>query len=104
MPLTRFLFALPLLSGLAACVAPVSPEPDYAFVGRWQCGAGVYSFTNATYHDGKESLPITAVRQDGANFLLYLPKGQKLALGAVTSTGMTWVSTASGGQVNCQRR
>ena len=52
---------------------------------------------------GDKTLPIKAVRQDNRNFTLYFADGYVIGLGAVTATGMTWVSGASGDQFNCKR-
>lgn len=97
------LITLPALAALAACVEVESPQAAYAFVGRWDCEVEVFTFTNTTYNNGSETLPIKAVEADGWNYKLYFADGYLIGLGAVTETGMTWVSGATGDQFNCKR-
>jgi hypothetical protein len=103
MTLPRTLFALTALAGLSACVSSDGPAEDYAFVGTWDCQVETFTFTNTTYSYGDKTLPIKAVRQDNRNFTLYFADGYVIGLGAVTATGLTWVSGASGDQFNCKR-
>jgi hypothetical protein len=97
------LMALPLLLTLAACVQDSAPVEPYAFVGSWDCGVDVFTFTNTTYNNGSETYPIRNVARDGDNYTLLFDKGYMIGLGAVTATGLTWVSGASGDQFNCRR-
>ena len=97
-------FALPFCVALAGCVAaPKGPTEPYAFVGRWDCGVETFTFTNTTYNNGSETFPIQSVRRDGRNYTLRFANGYVIGLGAVTATGLTWVSGASGDQFNCTR-
>lgn len=88
---------------LAACVADDGPSDPYAFVGSWDCGVGTFTFTNTTYNDGTNTYPIRSVRRDGRNYTLRFNNGFLLALGAVTETGLTWVSGTTGDKLNCRR-
>ncbi|MES2914686.1 MAG: hypothetical protein V4753_06150 [Pseudomonadota bacterium] len=96
-------FALPLLLSLAACVQTSGPSEPYAFVGSWDCGVDTFTFTNTTYNNGTDTYPIQNVARDGSNYTLRFGNGYVLALGAVTATGLTWVSGQSGDQFNCVR-
>jgi hypothetical protein len=91
-----------LLLLLAACVAQEPAEP-YAFVGSWDCGVEVFSFTNTSYNDGTNTYPIRSVAQDGRNYTLFIEGGFKVGLAAVTATGLTWISGTTGDQLNCRR-
>jgi hypothetical protein len=88
---------------LAACVADDGPSDDYAFVGSWDCGVETFTFTNTTYDDGTNTYPIRSVRRDDRNYTLRFDNGFLLALGAVTDTGLTWVSGTTGDTLNCRR-
>jgi hypothetical protein len=88
---------------LAACVADEGPSEPYAFVGSWDCGVETFTFTNTTYDDGTNTYPIQSVRRDGGNYTLRFANGYVIALGAVTDTGLTWVSGTTGDQFNCRR-
>jgi len=101
--MTRRSLALPVFLGLAACVQQTGPSEPYAFVGRWDCGVSVFTFTNATYNNGDTTYPIQSVSRDGRNYTLRFANGYVIALAAVTDTGLTWVSGASGDQFNCRR-
>ena len=95
--------ALPLCLALAACVQDSGPSEPYAFVGSWDCGVDTFTFTNTTYNNGTDTYPIQNVARDGDNYTLRFGNGYVLALGAVTATGLTWVSGQSGDQFNCVR-
>jgi hypothetical protein len=87
---------------LAACVNDGPSEP-YAFVGSWECGDTVLSFTNTSYNDGTKTYPIKAVSKNGQNYTLFFANGQRIGLGLVTATGLTRISGSTGGQLNCRR-
>ena len=95
------LLLAPLL--LAACVRDVAPVESYAFVGRWDCGVSVMTFTDKTYDNGDGAMPIRSVTRDGTSYTLTFDGGYMIALAAVTATGMTWVSGKTGDQFNCRR-
>lgn len=97
------LIALPFCLGLAACVEDSGPSEPYAFVGSWDCGVETFTFTNGTYNNGSDTYRMSSVTQDGRNYTLRFSNGYMIALAAVTATGMTWVSGASGDQFNCVR-
>ncbi|MBL9047228.1 MAG: hypothetical protein JNK34_07955 [Tabrizicola sp.] len=100
--MTRALLCLSALAGLPACVSE-GPVEDYAFVGTWDCEVETFTFTNTTYSYADKVLPIRSVARDGRNYTLYFADGYVIGLGAVTKTGLTWVSGASGDQFNCKR-
>lgn len=98
------LFALPLLLLLSACVSePNGPSEPYAFVGSWDCGVEVFTFTNTTYNNGDNTYTILSVARDDRNYTLTFANGYVIGLGAVTATGLTWVSGTTGDQFNCRR-
>ena len=102
-PALSSLAALALVAGLAACVADDGPSAPYAFVGTWDCGVETFTFTNTSYNDGTSTYPIRSVRRENSNYTLRFDNGFLLALGAVTETGLTWVSGTSGNMLNCRR-
>lgn len=95
--------ALPLCLALAACVQDSGPSEPYAFVGAWDCGVDTFTFTNTTYNNGSDTYPMQSVSRDGSNYNLRFANGYQIALVAVTDTGLTWISGASGDQFNCRR-
>lgn len=97
------LHVLPLVLALAACVQETGPSEPYAFVGSWDCGVETFTFTNTTYNDGTNTYPIQDVRRVDRNYTLRFANGYMIALGAVTETGLTWVSGTTGDQFNCVR-
>ncbi len=88
---------------LAACVTDDVPSEPHAFVGTWDCGVGVFRFTNTTYTTGSDTYPILSVERDRRNYTLRFANGYIVGLGAVTATGLTWVSGTTGDQLNCRR-
>ena len=100
--MSRARFCLAALA-LAGCGANEGPAVPYAFVGTWDCGSTVLTFTNSTYDDGTSTYPILAVGRDGDNYTLRFANGYIVALAAVTDTGLTQVTSASSAQLNCRR-
>ena len=99
----RPLAALGLPLALAACVSdPVAVDP-YPFVGTWDCEVEVFTFTDTTWNNGSQTLPIRNVTRDGRNYTLLFSGNYVIALAAVTDTGMTWVSGRTGDQFSCRR-
>ena len=96
------LLVLPLLA-FAGCVQESGPVEPYAFVGAWDCGVETFTFTNSTYNNGSETYRMQSVTRNGRDYILRFADGYSIALAAVTETGMTWVSCASGDQFNCRR-
>jgi hypothetical protein len=94
---------LTLALGLAACTQETGPTEPYAFVGRWDCGVDVFTFTNTTYNNGDTTYPILSVSRDDQNYTLRFANGYVIGLAAVTDTGLTWVSGTTGDQFNCRR-
>jgi hypothetical protein len=94
---------LPLCLVLAACVQEAGPAEPYAFVGSWDCGVDTFSFTNTTYNNGSDTYRMQSVSRNGRDYILRFANGYTIALAAVTETGLTWVSGASGDQFNCRR-
>jgi hypothetical protein len=98
------LLALPVCLALAACVQDSGPTEPYAFVGSWDCGVDTFTFTNTTYNNGSDTYTMLSVSRKGPrDFILRFANGYTIALAAVTDTGLTWVSGASGDQFNCRR-
>jgi len=97
------LLALPLCLTLAACVQEDGPVDPYPFVGSWDCGVAVFSFTNTTYNNGSDTYRILDVRRSDRDYWLRFANGSMIALAAVTETGLTWVSGTTGDQFNCRR-
>jgi hypothetical protein len=99
----RAVAALGLALGLAACAPEPVPVEPYPFAGTWDCGAQTFTFTDTTWNNGTQTLPILSVARDGWNYTLFFPSGYMFALVAVTETGMTWVSGKTGNKLNCRR-
>ena len=101
--MSPFRLTLTLCLVLAACTQDSGPSEPYAFVGSWDCGVDTFTFTNTTYNNGSDTYPIQHVSRDDRNYTLHFANGYVVALGAVTATGLTWVSGATGDQFNCVR-
>jgi hypothetical protein len=102
--MTRRLICLAAALGLVACGSgDAGPSEPYAFVGTWECGTTTLSLTSTTYTDGTRTYPIRTVARDGRNYTLGFADGYVIALAAVTETGLTRVSGATGDTVNCRR-
>ncbi|MFN4201735.1 MAG: hypothetical protein ACK4GM_01585 [Tabrizicola sp.] len=95
--------ALPLCLVLAACVDDRGPTEPFAFVGRWDCGVQIFAFTNTTYDNGSRTYAIQSVSRQDRTYTLRFANGYVITLAAVTDTGLTWISGATGDQFNCRR-
>lgn len=88
---------LSVCAGLAETAAP------YAFVGAWDCEVATFTFTDTTYNNGSEDLPIRKITEDGGAFQLDFDDGYMISLGNVTDTTMDWVSGETYDQFACKR-
>ncbi len=99
----RLAVALAGTALLAGCASDPGPAEPYPFVGTWDCEVETFTFTETTYNNGSQTLPIRNVSRDGRNYTLFFPGNYVIALAAVTDTGMTWVSGKTGDQFSCRR-
>jgi hypothetical protein len=104
-PMTRIPHILALLA-LTACVDtpdPVVDTPAYPFVGTWDCGVADFTFTNTTYNNGSETLPIESVVPRANSFVLGLPDGNSVSLSMDGADRMQWLSGTTGDTFDCTR-
>ncbi len=101
--MTRRVLCLTFVLAVTACTQESKLTVPYGFVGSWDYEVSTFTFTNSTYNNGSESYSIQSVSQQGRDYVLRFAGGYTIALAAVTETGMTWVSGASGDQFNCRR-
>ncbi|MDY8108398.1 hypothetical protein U0C82_04425 [Fulvimarina sp. 2208YS6-2-32] len=94
----------------AACLAFMVPSAAKAnaeappFVGTWDCGVAVFTFTDNVYDNGSEDLPIRHVETgaDGA-YTLVFDEDYRITLSGFTGKEMGWYSHASGDDFDCTR-
>lgn len=95
----------PILAAcLLALLAPSALADDYPFVGRWDCEVGTFTFTEDTYNNGAEDLPILEAQEgtDGSYTLMFADD-YMITLSGFTGDEMGWFSPASGDSFQCRR-
>jgi hypothetical protein len=95
--------ALPLIATAACVPPPAGPATAYPFVGAWDCEIATFTFTDTTYDNGSETLPIRAIDQSGNAYTLGFDDGYVVTLGMNADGTMSWLSGATGDQFTCQR-
>lgn len=93
-------FLLPLSVTLLA--TPLAAQ-DLPFIGTWDCGVAIFSFTGTIYNNGSENMDITDVAVDGAGHVLTLGDGTQISVTQTSDGGLTWVSAVSGDSFTCAR-
>ncbi len=73
------------------------------YVGRWDCGVGVFTFTTDTYDPGDGPLKIAKIEQKDGDYHFMFEDGYGFWVSGVTATGMGWLSDASGDAFDCKR-
>lgn len=103
MPFAKPALCVAMILGLSVSAALADATPRYPFVGTWDCEVALFTFTDTTYNNGSEDLPIRSVSEDGTNFELNFDDGYMISLGGVTETSMSWVSGETFDQFECTR-
>ena len=93
--LSLALLATSAATGLAA------GQPPY--VGRWDCGVGIFTFTADTYDPGDGPLKIDKIEKQDGDYHFMFEDGYGFWISGVTSTSMGWLSDASGDAFDCKR-
>ena len=93
--LSLFLFCL--------LASQASAAEKYPFVGKWDCQVATFTFTNTTYSNGTDTMPITKVKKVGDGYELSFADGYKSRVGRIKANTMFWVSFATGDGFSCKR-
>jgi hypothetical protein len=93
------------LIAAAALLALCTPSQaaDLPFVGSWDCGVATMSFTQDTYNNGSEDMPILETQEgsDGSWTLIF-DGDYTITLSGFTGDSMGWMSS-SGESLECTR-
>jgi hypothetical protein len=77
---------------------------DLPFVGKWDCGISDFEFTNRTYNNGSETIPILKVEKAAKSYRLTFAKGYAISLLNVKARSMVWHSLATADTFECKRK
>jgi hypothetical protein len=95
-----------LLATLLASGAALAQDgsDELPFVGRWNCEVAEFAFTDTTYDNGTEVLPIREVQEgtDGS-YTLFFDDDYMITLSGFTGDAMGWFSHESGDNFACTR-
>jgi hypothetical protein len=80
-------------------------DSELPFLGAWNCEVAVFTFTNETYNNGSDDLPIREIQEgsDGS-YTLFFDDDYAITVADFTGDTMTWLSQASGDSFTCTRR
>ena len=53
---------------------------EYAFVGKWDCEGGTFTFTNRTYNNGGDTLMFNRIDFGKNGYKLTFPDGYEISL------------------------
>lgn len=95
------LLAIVAMAGTAPAIALAQDEAPY--VGVWDCGVGVFTFTRESYNAGEGTLGPATVEVDGNNYILTFPDGYSIGVSSPTDETMQWFSFESGDMFDCTR-
>lgn len=88
----------------ALTIAAFPAQASYPFIGKWDCGVGVFTFTSRTYHNGSSTMRFESILFGGrSDYQLRFPDGYRISLFNVGKKTMTWHSLASGDTFDCKR-
>jgi hypothetical protein len=99
----RFSSLIILAIGHCAAAATPALADDLPFVGEWDCGVATFSFSQDSYNNGNEDMPILEVQEgtDGSYTLLFADD-YTVSLSGFTDNKMGWLSS-SGESLECKR-
>jgi hypothetical protein len=91
----------------AAMVPGGAWAADYPFVGKWSCEVADFTFTNRTYNNGSETIPILKVERRGGSYHLVFTDGYVISLSSIKAGTMVWHRIApktDGDMFSCRRK
>ncbi|MBN9031313.1 MAG: hypothetical protein J0I23_16050 [Rhizobiales bacterium] len=99
----RFIVLSLCILGLGAGTGFAAGARQPPYVGRWDCGVGVFTFTADTYDPGDGPLKIDRIQQQDGDYHFMFEDGYGLWVSGITTTRMGWLSDASGDAFDCKR-
>lgn len=90
-------------AAIIAAAPTVGVAQDAPYVGVWDCGVGVFTFTRESYNAGEGTLGPATVEVEGNNYVFTFPDGYSIGVSSPTDTSMQWMSFASGDMFDCTR-
>ncbi|HTO32120.1 MAG TPA: hypothetical protein VL202_13210 [Pararhizobium sp.] len=101
---TKAHWAITSINAAEAAAEPASAEQDAPpYIGSWDCGVGVFTFTDKTYDSGGESQAIRKVEKEDGNYILSFDNKYQIGLSSVTAKSLQWLSMESGDMFDCKR-
>lgn len=82
---------------------PVSAQDIPPYIGVWDCGVGVFTFTRDSYNNGSDIMPATDITVDGNTFVFTFEDGYQIGVSMHGDDAMQWVSMESGDMFDCTR-
>jgi len=96
---------LPLIGACAnfLALATAAPAADRPYLGMWDCEVATFTFTDETYNNGSEDMPILESQEgtDGS-WTLFFDGDYMITLSGFRGDKMGWMSS-SGETLNCRR-
>ena len=94
---------LPAIAFAFHVFATPASADDLPFIGKWDCGVGIFVFTPETYNNGSDDLQILEAQEgtDGS-YTLFFADDYTITLSGFTGVEMGWLSS-SGESLECKR-
>ncbi len=91
---------------IAALLLPGAAQArDLRFVGTWDCGITMMTFTETTYDAGAGPKEMQTIEGDGHEFTMTFSDGYRISVAVNdAATEMQWLSHASGDSFTCSRK
>jgi len=86
-----------------AFATAIATAGEYPFVGKWDCDAAIFAFTNRSYNNGGQTIEFNRIDFGKRDFKLSFKDGYAISLLNVTGKTMRRRSWATGDIFDCKR-
>jgi hypothetical protein len=94
-----------LVTGILALAAasPALAHDDAPYIGVWDCGVGVFTFTAESYSPGDAPMQIKSIEGSDGTYTMTFDDGYQIGVSMNGNDAMGWLSMASGDSFDCTR-
>ena len=93
--------SLSLLAAAAMIATPALAKDEPPYVGKWDCGVGVFTFTADTYDPGDAPMKIADVEDNEGAFILTMEDGYQIGVAVIDENHLSWMSMETGDAFDC---
>jgi hypothetical protein len=92
-----------LLVAVALVATPALAKDVPPYVGKWDCGVGVFTFTEDAYDPGDMPMKIAGVEINGTNYIMTMEDGYQVGVSINPDGSMSWLSMETGDAFDCTK-